>query len=316
MNISKIANCLVVLSILSISVFASAVSVSGTVMVAKGKVQIKNKSGTTDAKVGSKVQEGDTIVTAVDSRAKIVMADRNVINVNPETEIQIESYQNDPATGTKNVQMNLLSGKVRNNVEQTYDGEKSKFLIKTPTAVAGVRGTQFLTGFNRITGLTSVIAFKGAVQLFAISTAGAVIGAPVLIKKGQMSQVTTDATPEPPMFVPPQEMRQMDGDSMASMKGPGPNGPPDRGLASDGSGPNPNPSPNQQLPPPPSQMSMMTMQDMDMGMVNQIKEVREVLLPPPPPVVINAPGIDPSIVNEIIRDTVSKTRLIVVPQIQ
>jgi len=201
-----------------ISASAMAEPMYGVLMVVKGSVKVQNASKqTTDAKVGGKVAEGDTIITAADSRAKIVMSDRNVINVNPDTQVQIAKYENDAASGKKNVEMNLLQGKVRNNVEQTYDGEKSKFQIKTPTAVAGVRGTQFLAGFDVKTKMTSVVTFKGAVTLASVGPNGNIIGKPVVVKKGEMTQSAPDKTPETPKAVPKEDMKKMDGESTASM---------------------------------------------------------------------------------------------------
>lgn len=204
-----------VMSLVSVSALAE--PMYGVLMVVKGSVKVQNASKqTTDAKVGGKVAEGDTIITGADSRAKVVMSDRNVINVNPDTQVQIAKYENDAASGKKNVEMNLLQGKVRNNVEQTYDGEKSKFLIKTPTAVAGVRGTQFLTGFDIKTRMTSIVTFKGAVTL-ATMNANGTLGTAVTIKKGQTSSVAPNATPEAPKSVPKDDMKRLEGDTTASM---------------------------------------------------------------------------------------------------
>lgn len=200
-----------------VSVSALAEPMYGVLMVVKGSVKVQNASKqTTDAKVGGKVMEGDTIITAADSRAKVVMSDRNVINVNPDTQVQITKYENDAASGKKNVEMNLLQGKVRNNVEQTYDGEKSKFLIKTPTAVAGVRGTQFLTGFDIKTRMTSIVTFKGAVTLATLNANGK-LGTAVTIKKGQMSSAAPNSTPDAPKSVPKDDMKRLEGDTTASM---------------------------------------------------------------------------------------------------
>lgn len=188
----------------------------GVLMVVKGSVKITNAGKTADGKVGGKVYEGDKIATGADSRAKIVMSDRNVINVSPDSEFIINKYENDPASGNKNVEMNLLKGKVRNNVEQTYDGEKNKFLIKTPTAVAGVRGTQFLAGFDPSTRMTSVVTFKGSVTLTSLNPQGKPVGAPVIVKKGEMTQSAPDTAPEAPKAVPKEDMKKMDGESTAS----------------------------------------------------------------------------------------------------
>lgn len=206
-----------VFGVLSFQVNAFADDMYGVFMVTKGSVKVQSaKTGTTDAKVGVKVFEGDTVITGADSRAKIVMADRNVINLNPDTKMQIQKYQNDSASGKKDVQLNLLQGKVRNNVQQTYDGDKSKFLIKTPTAVAGVRGTQFLAGFDPSTQMTSIVTFKGAVSVASVNKAGQVVGAPVMVKKGEMTTATANAAPEAPKPLPKEEVKKMDVESAST----------------------------------------------------------------------------------------------------
>lgn len=189
----------------------------GVFMVTKGSVKIQSaKTGTSDAKVGVKVYEGDTIITAADSRAKIVMSDRNVINVNPESKLQIAKYENDAASGKKNVELNLLEGKVRNNVEQTYDGEKSKFLIKTPTAVAGVRGTQFLAGYNPSTQMTSIVTFKGSVTLASVNPKGQIIGAAVLVNKGESTTASPNAAPAAPKAMTKEDLKKMDAETAST----------------------------------------------------------------------------------------------------
>lgn len=126
--------------ILSSSTYAA----NGMFMVVKGDVKVSGSGGAAVvAKVGTKVNQGDQIITGLDSRAKIVMSDRNIINISPNTKVVIEEYINDAKS--KNVKLGLLEGKIRTNVEQKYDNDKNKFEIRTPTAVAGVRGTQFIT---------------------------------------------------------------------------------------------------------------------------------------------------------------------------
>lgn len=276
----------------------------GVLMVVKGSVKVTNSQNqTTDAKVGGKVAEGDKITTAADSRAKVVMSDRNVINVNPETELVIAKYENDAASGKKNVELNLLKGKVRNNVEQTYDGEKNKFLIKTPTAVAGVRGTQFLAGFDVKTKMTSVVTFKGSVTLASVNPQGKIIGTPVLVKKGQMTQAAPDMVPEPPKVIPKEEMKQMDGESSTGSAQKG--GESSREVASEGGVP-----PVESAPAP----SMVDSKDVDLGMSAEI--TKSPLAPPPPPNVVSTPPpqvTPPPVVNSIIQNNGTKTNVHVRP---
>jgi hypothetical protein len=178
----------------------------GIFMVVKGDVEVESKkTGKFKAKVASKVYAGDVVSTGADSRAKIVMSDRNVFNISTDTKITINKYENDSTTGVKNVEIDLSKGKVRSNVEQKYDGEKSQFMIKTPTAVAGVRGTQFLTSFDPATRRTEIVTFKGAV---ALSLPGS-SAPPVIVKKGETSSVTQgQSAPETP-----KQMKKEDLDS-------------------------------------------------------------------------------------------------------
>lgn len=259
---SKMFLVAAMVSLVSSSVHA-AESMYGLFMVVKGDVQITDsKEKATAAKVGSRILPGESVVSGADSRAKIVMSDRNVINVSPGTKLKIEKYENDAKTGVKNVEINLIEGKVRNNVEQKYDDEKSKFQIKTPTAVAGVRGTQFVTGYNPSTQMTSIVTLKGAVTVAPILPGGGV-GAAVVVTKGQSSNVTPTGGAEAPKAVPKEELNKVDKESTAS------NGNGDRtarGVANEGG---------------PAPKSMVDKGDMNTATL--------VVPPPPPPPPPNAP---------------------------
>lgn len=183
-------------------------------MVVKGNVNLTNNQALIKkVKVGDKVVPGDLVETAIDSRAKIVMTDRNVINISPETKLKIEKYENNGED--KNVEMNLLEGKVRNNVEQKYDGEKNKFIVKTPTAVAGVRGTQFFTSFDPNTKLTSVVTLRGAVSLAPLNM-NVANAKPVIIKMGESTTLAPGANPETPKPMPKEDLKKLDQESTVS----------------------------------------------------------------------------------------------------
>lgn len=199
-------------SILSVQAWAQ--DMSGVMMVVKGDVKVTGKDGKTDsAKVGRKVISGDTITAGADSRAKIVMADKNVINVSPDSKVLIEKYENN-GKDKKNVELNVMYGKVRASVEQKYDGEKSKFNIKTPSAVAGVRGTDFMAGYSPQTKVTQVITFTGTVAVGTPGPGGNIQN-PVFVQPGQMTQVGSGQAPEPPKAVPKEELNNANKETKA-----------------------------------------------------------------------------------------------------
>lgn len=184
----------------------------GVFMVVKGKVKIQNATSAADAKVGSKIYEGDTVSIEAESRAKIVMSDRNIINVSPNTKLKIDKYSSNPKD--KNVKLNLIEGKVRNNVEQKYDGKNSKFEVRTATAVAGVRGTQFITSFNSTTRVTEVVTLKGQVSFQSLNPNDASSSAdPIVINKGEKSETQESGGTSAPTKVPETEIRQIESDT-------------------------------------------------------------------------------------------------------
>lgn len=201
------------LIILFFNQICSADDVYGLLMIVKGDVKInKVDSQVLDAKIGAKVFPQDTIITGKDSRAKIVMSDRNIINVLPDTKLKIAQYVNNAAE--KNVRLDLIEGKVRNNVEQKYDNDKNKFEVVTPTAVAGVRGTQFITSFDKATFKTAIVTLKGEVTFRGVDVKSNTTTEAVVVKKGESSALDQgSAQPEPPKKVPPIEFKKIDNES-------------------------------------------------------------------------------------------------------
>lgn len=316
----------------------------GLFMVVKGDIKVINAQNQSNAvKVGSKIHPGETVVSGAEARAKIVMSDRNVINISPGTTLKIEKYENNPKTGEKNVLLNLQDGKARTNVEQKYDGEKSKFQIRTPTAVAGVRGTQFLVSFDSSTRMTQVVTLRGAVT-FASVDAGAAAQA-VMVKKGESTSVAPGAAaPEPPKVLPKEELRRLDQETASTAAPPkpaesqqannsggegrnsdskksgtdGPNAPGANpgDVNKDGSPRSPAAVSEGGAPPPPS--TMIDKKDMDTSLAKQIQPTTTTqpvatLLPPPPPLM--PPPTSPSVID-VIQKQFERTKVKIVPVVQ
>lgn len=215
-------SAVVAFALLSLSPKSFAAEVHGVLQVVKGDVQVKSsKDGkTSKAKVGGKVYPKDTIITAKDSRAKIVMVDNNVLNVSPETSLEIQNYEYAPEQGKKDVLLNVLYGKVRSKVEQKYDDKTSKFQLKTPTAVAGVRGTDFMAGYAPPTagssgpGVSTVVTFEGSVMFGTPGPNGTIMN-PVAVTPGLMTQISNNTPAAAPKPVPLQDLAAMDRESKA-----------------------------------------------------------------------------------------------------
>lgn len=297
-------------------------------MVVKGDIAITtSKQQKQKVKVGDKVFPGDIVESAKESRAKIVMSDRNVINISPDTKLEIQKYENDG--NNKNVEMNLLQGKVRNNVEQKYDGEKNKFLIKTPTAVAGVRGTQFFTSFDPGTKITAVVTLRGAVSLAPINVTSGNMK-PVLVQKGESTTMAAGANPEPPKALPKEELKKIDQESTASASTGKQEAPKEVAKGENSKAENQNAETKESRSPSmveanttgdnagPASPTMVEVSDMDAGQFQEIRmPTADVNQPLPPPPTLITPLLPPpppqGLINDIIGGNSGRARVIVTP---
>lgn len=196
-----------------------AATAQGVFTVVKGKVEIhrEGKAKAIKAKVGVKVFAQDKITADKNSRAKIVMNDENILNLSPDSQVVLEDYSHNPQQGEKKVVLQLVYGKVRSTVKQKYDEEKNVYRVKTPSAVAGVRGTDFFVDYNRQNQQSQVVTFEGQVQVGSgIGNSGAILN-PVLVNPGQTTIASVSAPPAPPVSISNLELQKLEQNSQAEV---------------------------------------------------------------------------------------------------
>lgn len=162
----------------------------GSVFQMTGEVKIHQNRTTVSAKVGTKISAHDTIMTGPEGSAKIVTTDRNVIIVQPSSEIRFDKYINAESGKPGTAELKLTSGSTRLNLVQKYEDIGNTFRIRTPTAVAGVRGTEFLATVS--SDKTTISTFTGEVQVAAKEEGGKLVG-PVSVQAG--FQLSAGPTP-------------------------------------------------------------------------------------------------------------------------
>jgi hypothetical protein len=136
----------------------------GVVLVVKGNVNIKSVARSDkSATVGLDVLEGDKLTTGPESTVKIVTVDRNVIVVGEKSELVFEKFKHEDEN-KKAVILDLKEGSVRSSIKKKYDQKEEYYHIKTPTAVAGVRGTDFYVEHNVASKENVICTFEGKVS--------------------------------------------------------------------------------------------------------------------------------------------------------
>ncbi len=136
----------------------------GSISLLSGHAWIQSELG--DRKVASKdmvVHESDSIITNAEGKVQITMKDGNSINILPNSQTKLTKMQ---AEGDeKSTLIDLIKGKVRSKVVKKYKGAEY-FKVRTQSAVAGVRGTEFVVSYEvGEKAITKVQTLEGAVDL-------------------------------------------------------------------------------------------------------------------------------------------------------
>jgi hypothetical protein len=117
------------------------IEVEGTVDLLKG-----GKPPAITVKVQGPVEVGDLVRTKAQSRAQIRFVDDTVLTIAPDSGITIEEYMFDAAKSERKAVVGVLRGLVHTAVEKVYpNAGEPDFIMKTHTAVLGVRGTRWYT---------------------------------------------------------------------------------------------------------------------------------------------------------------------------
>ena len=106
----------------------------------KGNIRVLSDKGLQKAKIGQVLSKKDRIFTSEKSRAEIIIGNRGVIKIGPKTKVEISEI-----SGIDNLKaaLSVRTGSVFSGVRKLKS--KESFEVRTPSAVAGVRGTTFIT---------------------------------------------------------------------------------------------------------------------------------------------------------------------------
>lgn len=184
---------------LALFLFSSFVFADGTMRSARvtditGDVKIRKAGGEKlfPATDGMGLVQGDMIICGKDGIAKLKMDEDKEIRIANSTQILISQLEKLAADAGEKTSLSLLSGKVLITINKKLEKD-SKFDIKTPTAVMGVRGTQFLVAIR--TGATNVAVINGTVNVTNSFSGLSTAATPLTTV--QVSQTLTPPAPQP-----------------------------------------------------------------------------------------------------------------------
>ena len=145
----------------------------------KGNVKIRsaNQRKFDTAYKAQMIRTGDWLKTDKNVFVAIVFLDGSIVKIQSNTEIEIKSSR--ITAKELKTQMYISEGQAWSKISKQNNGE---FRIKTPTAVASVKGTEFDVDFDDMSESTSLVVLEGEVEFgneLGTVIAGAMQGASV-----------------------------------------------------------------------------------------------------------------------------------------
>jgi hypothetical protein len=116
----------------------------GLIKVSKGSVQIQRGAAKVPATVGAGVQASDVILTGADGSAGITFTDNSLVSVGPNSVFAIDKYSFDTTTHQGEFEGNLKQGRLAAISGKMVKQSPESMKIRTPSAIMGVRGTEFV----------------------------------------------------------------------------------------------------------------------------------------------------------------------------
>jgi hypothetical protein len=143
---------------------------------------------------GNDVFVGERLRTGESSRLKLLMRDDSVLTLGPKSELVVDQLE--VRDGSSTSRLGAAVGAVRAVVTDRYGTKGSSFEVKTPTAVAGVRGTGFVALIDDDAKRTRVIGLYDVT--FVCSVTDPSCRHEVRVGPGQITEVIAGGLPTKP----------------------------------------------------------------------------------------------------------------------
>ena len=141
--LTRIGAIATVFAALSLSAVAGAAEI-GQIKTAKGQVTIDRDGRTLRGAVGARLQSADVVKTGADSAVGITMDDDSLLSAGPGSVLSLDRYAFEPTTGRGRFDASLNKGTLAVISGRIAKGSPDAMTVRTPTAVLGVRGTEFV----------------------------------------------------------------------------------------------------------------------------------------------------------------------------
>ncbi len=130
---------------------AKAENRSGKIVDFQGSVEVKlGKANWTAATKAAQLNQGDMIRTGANSTAVLELENAGIVDIKPNSELELSELTTDKKDNSRRTVLDLSIGEILIKAKK-LTADKSRFEVKTPTSVVGVRGTAFSVKVDTVT---------------------------------------------------------------------------------------------------------------------------------------------------------------------
>ena len=205
MRTTSLSGILLVLALGLLLPTGAPAAVVGHITQMEGKVDLlkKGQLPATQVKLQDGLETGDVIRTKSLSRAQITFIDQSTLTIAPESRIAIETYMVDESKGKRNAVLKMFQGLALAVVSKIYQSEEPNFVVKTQTAIMGIRGTE--VGIRLYPNYSEFLNFEGRTRVQSLFPE---IQGVVELNAGQGTRVNRGLPPTMPFGVSAEDRQQ------------------------------------------------------------------------------------------------------------
>lgn len=184
-------------------VFAKDSKKVGKITAITGTVQVQKSGGEKKFKAfkGMAITQGDTVITSNSGKATLELDSDKEVSIGPGTKLLISELVDSIKAGSGKTTISLLGGDVMVHVKKKLEGD-SRFEVKTPTAIMGIMGTQFVVSYDP-SGNSLLSVFEGTVAATP-PTESQEPPKPVHVHPSQQLEIQGGSSPgSNPVWMPP-----------------------------------------------------------------------------------------------------------------
>jgi hypothetical protein len=120
----------------------------GQIKVSNGQVTVERKGEVLPGRVGVRLEPADVLKTGPDGSVGITMADNSLLSAGPNSILSLDRFDFDPTSNQGKFDAQLQKGSLAVISGRMAKQSPEAMTVRTPSAILGVRGTEFVLSAN------------------------------------------------------------------------------------------------------------------------------------------------------------------------